>query len=70
MPANVVKGKRDERLWGEAKAQARKQYPSASGDDFWAIVNRIYHRMKTRTGGGSIKVLKSRLAARRKKKRS
>jgi hypothetical protein len=56
MPANVVKTKRDERLWNEAKAQVRKEYPGVAEDSdrFYRLVNGIYQRMKARVGGGTM----------------
>lgn len=47
MPANAVKTKRDERLWGEAKSQAAKQGKKKD----WAYVMGTYQRMKGRKGG-------------------
>ena len=57
MPTNLVKTKRDERLWAKAKTQARKEYPKvkADSDRWWSIVNGIYQRMKHRTGSRSAK---------------
>ncbi len=46
MPEGVVKTKREEHLWAEAKKAARKQYPWAKGDRFWKIVNGIFQKMK------------------------
>jgi hypothetical protein len=56
MPANVVKTKRDERLWNEAKAQVRKEYPGVAEDSdrFYRLVNGIYQRMKSGVGGGKM----------------
>jgi len=48
MPVNVVKTKRDERLWAEAKAAVRKEYPDiAEGEDrFYKLVMGIYKGMR------------------------
>lgn len=53
MPA-FVKTKRDERLWLEAKKQVESQYPQVkvNSSRYWRLVNRIFHRMKYRVGGG------------------
>jgi hypothetical protein len=42
MPTNLVKTPRDEKLWAQAKAQAKKQ---GKGDN-WAYINSIYQNMK------------------------
>lgn len=47
MPVNVVKTKRDERLWNTAKQQAAKQ----GRKNDWQYVMGIYQRMKHRVGG-------------------
>jgi len=54
MPANVVTNAREERLWSEAKAQVKKEYPDVSeGDErFYKLVMGIFKRMRDRTGGG------------------
>jgi len=48
MPSNVVKTKRDEKLWRRAKAATRKQYPyiSEDSDRFYKITMTIYQNMK------------------------
>ena len=52
MPA-FVKTARDERLWKEAKQIVRDEYSVKVGSKpYWALVNRIFHRMKRRVGGG------------------
>jgi len=57
MPANVVKTPRDERLWADAKAQARKEYPDVDegSDRFYKLTMGIFKRMQTRAGGGDVK---------------
>ena len=47
MPTNVVKSKRDERLWKSAKHQAALQ--GHAGE--WDYIMGIYKRMKRRSGG-------------------
>lgn len=53
MPANVVKTKRDERLWSQAEKSTKKQYSDVSKDSnrWWSIVQGIFQRMKLRLGG-------------------
>jgi len=48
MPTGLVKTRHDERLWENAKAQAREEYPEVteSSDRWWRIVNGIYQRMR------------------------
>jgi len=50
MPRGVVKTKAQEKYWGRAKAQARKQYPyiSEDSDRFYKIVMHIYKNMTGR----------------------
>lgn len=47
MPNNIVKTKRDKKLWNKAKDIVQKEYGKSedSGDDFWKLVNGIYQRM-------------------------
>jgi hypothetical protein len=47
MPANVVKGKRQERLWRDAKRLAAQE--GRGGD--WKYIMGIFKRMRDRTGG-------------------
>lgn len=54
MPAGVVKSKRDEKLWNEAKAYCRRKY-SGEGDDFWRCVNGTYQKVKRGIRGKSRK---------------
>lgn len=55
MPA-FIKTSRDERLWQTARKQVSKQYPHIrkGSDRYWALTNRIFHRMKYRTGAGPL----------------
>lgn len=57
MPANVVKTPRDKRLWADAKAQVRKEYPDVDegSDRFYKLTMGIFQRMQTRAGGGEVK---------------
>lgn len=48
MPTNVVKTKRDEKIWNEAKQLARKQGKSESDSGFWALVMTIYQKLKSK----------------------
>jgi len=53
MPKGLVKTKRDEKLWNEAKQQCRDQGLSAGdGDRFWKCVNGTYQEMKGSGRGG------------------
>jgi len=61
MPANVVKSKRDERLWEEAKTQADRQGHAKD----WAYIMGIYKRMKDRSGGWRLAALKRRRRSRK-----
>jgi len=45
MPSNLVKTKQDEKLWNEAKKEARKTYDE-SDDAFWPTVVKIFKRKK------------------------
>jgi hypothetical protein len=50
MPANVVKTKRDEEKWKEAKAAFKKSYSKEPSEDKdWAIVMTIYKKMSEDT---------------------
>ena len=55
MPVGVVRGKRDERLWSEAKAQAAKEGHAQE----WDYVMRVFQRMKLRVGGGKMPHIRS-----------
>lgn len=33
-----------EKHWDKCKEIVKKEYPSLSGDEFWAMVNAIFHR--------------------------
>lgn len=46
MPANVVKSKHDEKMWGQAKSAAEKA--GKSGD--WKYVMGTFEHMKHKTG--------------------
>lgn len=49
---NFLKTKKDENLWKQAKEQASKYENVKKGSDqYWAITNGIYQRMKSGTGG-------------------
>ena len=48
MPANAVHGKREERLWKEAKAVAEKEGKAKD----YAYIMGIFERMRDRVGGG------------------
>lgn len=48
MPANAVHGKREERLWNEAKAVAEKEGKAKD----YAYIMGIFERMRDRVGGG------------------
>jgi hypothetical protein len=44
--------KREDRLWNRAKEVVRDEYRVKVGSrSYWALVNRIYNRMKYRVGG-------------------
>ncbi len=45
MPSNLVKTKRDEKLWEKAKHEALKSYKE-SDDEFWPTVVKIFKRLK------------------------
>ena len=50
-----VKTARDERLWAEAKKAVGREYAVKKGSkQYWALVNRIFTRMKYRIGGGAM----------------
>ena len=49
MEPGFVKTDRDEELWQKAKAKAKEQNP----DDFYALANHIYHKMKEANEEGS-----------------
>ena len=48
MPKGLVRTKRDERLWEQAKAQVREEHPDVEeeSDRFYRLVNGIYQKMK------------------------
>lgn len=48
---------RDEATWEKAKAAARKQYPDAEDDKFYAIVTSIYKKMGGKIGGSMSKAI-------------
>ncbi len=50
-PPGFVKTARDRRLWEEAEQRTIDEY-GVKHPNFWAIANRIFHRMKARVGGG------------------
>jgi hypothetical protein len=45
MPVGVVRTRADELAWEQAKELARREYPDATGSDFYRIVMGIYKRM-------------------------
>jgi len=45
LPSNLVKTKKDEKLWERAKREARKSYDE-SDDEFWPTVVKIFKRLK------------------------
>jgi len=45
MPVGVVRSRADELAWEHAKELARRQYPYATGSDFYRIVMGIYKKM-------------------------
>lgn len=60
MPANVVKTKRDEKLWERAKKEVEETYGST--DDRWAIVMHIFQNMKKHSKTGNLRERTIRLA--------
>jgi uncharacterized protein (DUF2267 family) len=50
MPSNVVKTKRDERLWKEAKKQAKEQGKAKN----WRYIMGVFERMRDRVGGKKV----------------
>lgn len=51
-PPTVVETVRDARLWEAAKRITAENYSFDEDDErFWAVTNRIFHRMKYRLGG-------------------
>lgn len=48
MPVNVVRTPEDEIAWERAKAAARRQYPYATGAQFYRIVMTIFKKMTHR----------------------
>jgi hypothetical protein len=34
----------EENHWQKVKKMVKEEYPEATGDDFWALVNSIYHK--------------------------
>lgn len=51
MPTNLVKTKRDEKLWAKATAQAAKQ----GKEDNFAYITSIYESMKGKKKSASVK---------------
>jgi len=45
MPVGVVRTRADELAWEHAKELARREYPYATGSDFYRIVMGIYKKM-------------------------
>lgn len=50
-PPTRVKTPRDARLWEVAKRVVRDQYGDEDEEKYWAIVSRVFTRMKIRAGG-------------------
>lgn len=46
MPPQVVKTKEDEKIWNEAKAIVKKQYPKRDERNLYGLINHIYQNMK------------------------